>query len=204
MGRLCFIATGHGADSFESMAKVAVIVGCGSKHDKDGSDTELPVTSRWGLGGALSMRFAAAGFHVALMGRRPEIGAAVAAHVASQGGAATPITCDVADDASVQRAFDEAKALGDIEVMVFNCAPGFPPGRSFGDLPAPHEVPADYLTQAFNIGVTGCVRCVNQVVPGMVERRHGSILLSGATMALRGGSGFAVHVPGVRPEGCAR
>lgn len=177
------------------MAKVAVIVGCGSKHDKDGSDTELPPTSRWGLGGALSMRFAAAGFHVVLMGRRSEVGEAVAAEVRSQGGVATPVVCDVADDASVKAGFDAAKVIGDIEVVVFNCAPGFPPGRNFSNLPKPHEVDTDYLQTGFNIGVTGCVRCVRECVPDMIERGRGSILLSGATMAMRGGANFACMSP---------
>ena len=47
---------------------VAVIVGAGSKHDHDGAATHMPPSSRWGLGGALSLRFAAAGYHVILLG----------------------------------------------------------------------------------------------------------------------------------------
>lgn len=174
---------------------VAVIVGCGSKYDKDGNDTELPLTSKWGLGGALSLRFAAAGFHVVLMGRRSEVGETVAAAVRAEGGTATPVTCDVTNDASVSAAFEQAKALGDIEVLVFNCAPGWPEGRTFANLPLPHEVDPEYLQSSFNVGVTGCVRCVNQVIHQMLERGRGSILLSGATMALRGGAGFACMAP---------
>jgi NAD(P)-dependent dehydrogenase (short-subunit alcohol dehydrogenase family) len=178
-----------------AMSKLAVIVGCGSKHDKDGADTELPPTSRWGLGGALSLRFASAGFHVILMGRRKEIAEAVSSEVATQGGKATPVSCDVADDLSVKAAFASAKELGDIEVVVFNVAPGFPPGRGFSNLPVPAEIDPDYLTAAFNIGVTGCVRCIREVVPDMVARGRGTILLSGATMALRGGSQFGCMAP---------
>lgn len=174
---------------------VAVIVGCGSKHDKDGSDTELPATSRWGLGGALSLRFAVAGFHVVLMGRRSEIAEAVAAEVKAQGGQATCAVCDVANDDSVREAFNTAKDVGNIEVMVFNVAPGFPPGRNFSNLPVPHEVDPEYLTAGFNIGVTGCVRCIREVAPDMIERGRGTILLSGATMALRGGNTFACMAP---------
>lgn len=141
------------------------------------------------------MRFAAAGFHVVLMGRRLEISEAVAAEVVAQGGTATCVVCDVANDASVKSAFEEAKKAGNIEVMVFNVAPAFPPGVGFANLPVPHDVDTDYLTTSFNIGVTGCVRCVRETVPGMVERGQGTILLSGATMALRGGSKFACTAP---------
>ena len=75
--------------------------------------------------------------------------------------------------------------------MVFNTSPAFPPGSSFGNFPAPHDLDPAYMTQAFNIGVTGCLRCVREVVPKMLERGSGTILLSGATMALRGGPQFA-------------
>ncbi|CAK0878655.1 unnamed protein product, partial [Prorocentrum cordatum] len=80
-------------------------------------------------------------------------------------------------------------------VLVFNAAPGFPPGRTFSNMPEPQEIDPEYLTGAFNIGVTGCVRCVREVVPQMLERSRGSILLSGATMALRGGSKFGCVAP---------
>merc|ERR1712048_822551 len=103
--------------------------------------------------------------------------------------------CDVTDDASVRAAFDLAKSLGVIEVMVFNVAPGFPPGRTFANLPIPHEIDPEYLTAGFNIGVTGCARCIQEVVPAMVQRGRGTILLSGATMALRGGSNFGCMAP---------
>merc|ERR1712216_483574 len=129
------------------------------------------------------------------MGRRSEIGEAVAAEVQSKGGSATCVVCDVAKDDSVREAFAMAKSVGTIEVLVFNVAPGFPPGRSFADLPVPHEVDPEYLTGGFNIGVTGCVRCVREVAPDMLERARGSILLSGATMALRGGSNFGCMAP---------
>jgi len=172
-----------------------VLVGCGSKHDKDGSDEELPPSSRWGLGGALALRFAARGFHVVLMSRRTEIGKAIAEAVAAEGGAATPVSCDVTDGESVKSAFKVAETLGTIEVMIYNVAPPFPPGKSFGNFPQPHEIDPTYLAAAFDIGVTGCVRCANEIVPGMLERGRGSILLSGATMALRGGASFGCMAP---------
>lgn len=178
-----------------STDKVCVIVGAGSKHDKEGTATDLPVTSRWGLGGALPLRFAAGGFHVLLLARRVENCEAVAEAVRAAGGTATVVSCDVTDDASVKAAFDVAKSHGTIEVMIYNAAPGFPPGRTFGNMPAPHEIDAAYLQGAFDVGVTGCVRCVSQVVPEMLERGRGTILLSGATMALRGGAKFGALAP---------
>lgn len=177
------------------MAKVAVIVGAATKYDEGPGAAAQPATSRWGLGGALSLKFAAAGFHVVLLGRRPAVLEAVAGEVRAQGGAATVSACDVGDDASVRAAFDAAKAVGDVEVVVFNAAAGMPPGRSYSSLPVPHEVDPEYLAAAFNVGVTGCLRCVREAVPGMLTRGRGTILLTGATMSLRGGAKFGALSP---------
>ncbi|CAE7377511.1 budC [Symbiodinium natans] len=177
------------------MAKVAVIVGAASKHDKDGTDVDLPPASRWGLGGALCLRFAQGGFHVALLGRRVPILDGVAKEVQAIGGTATCIQCDVEDNASVKSAFDAAKSLGTVEVVVYNVAPPFPPGCDFTNLPMAEVVDPEYFTRAFNIGVSGCVRCVREIAPDMMERGRGTILLSGATMALRGGPKFACMAP---------
>jgi len=177
------------------MAKVAVIVGAASKHDKDGADTELPPASRWGLGGALCLRFAKGGFHVALLGRRVPILEGVAKEVQAVGGTATCIQCDVEDNASVKDAFDLVKSLGTVEVVIYNVAPPFPPGCDFTNLPMAEAVDPEYLTKAFNIGVSGCVRCIREIAPDMLERGHGTILLSGATMAMRGGPKFACMAP---------
>ena len=172
---------------------IAVIVGAGSKHDKDGTYESMPATARWGLGGALGIVFAQK-YHVVLMGRRENILKDVAKEVAKVG-EATPIVCDVANEASVKEAFDAAKKLGDIETVVFNVAPGFPKGFDFSKLPTVNEVPAEYLSDAFNVGVTGCLRVVQQVLDDFTAKKSGTILISGATMALRGGKGFAFMSP---------
>ena len=176
------------------MAKVAVIVGAASKHDQDGQDDTLPPSSRYGLGGALALRFAQ-DFHVVLFGRRTNVLELVAAEVKNCGGAASVATCDVEDDASVKAAFDLARSLGTIEVVIFNVAPPFPAGKDFSSLPQPEEIDPEYFTRAFNIGVTGCVRCVREIIPEMLERQRGTLLLSGATMSLRGGPNFSCMAP---------
>ena len=56
------------------------------------------------------------GFHVALLARRLEVSHAVAEEIEKAGGSSSAISCDVTSDASVKAAFDEAKALGVIEV----------------------------------------------------------------------------------------
>ena len=58
-------------------------------------------------------------------------GPEVAKVITDRGLLATPVACDVTDDASVADAFAAAAAIGEIDVVVFNCAPPFPPGRTF-------------------------------------------------------------------------
>lgn len=175
---------------------VAVIVGCGSKHDKDGAGTHLPPTSRYGLGGALSIRFATeGGYHVVLMGRRSAILQEIANEVTRAGGTASTVVCDVANDESVATAFGTARSFGTIEVLVFNASAPLPPGTTFMTLPKPKDVEPDYLNFAINISVTGALRCVKQVLDGMIANKKGAVLLSGATMSLRGGPTFAALSP---------
>jgi len=156
---------------------------------------EIPPSSRWGLGGALSLRFAQGGYHVALLARRKDVVEAVAEEVRNQGGTATSICCDVTDMESVSTAFKQIFSLGKVEVMIYNVAPPFPPGHEFPNLPAAHDIDPQFFDSAFNIGVTGCLRCNSQVVPKMIEQGKGTILLSGATASLRGGKKFGSVAP---------
>ena len=177
---------------------VAVIVGAGSKYTQDSdinSDTQkVPATMRWGLGGALSQRFAK-DYTVVLMGRREEKMAELVTEIESQGGRAIAVACDVTDTSAVRTAFDRARLSGDIEVLVYNAAPPYPPGVTFDRMPLPHEVPVEHLQFGFDVGVTGCLRCVQEVIKPMQEAGRGTILLTGATQALRGAASFASMSP---------
>lgn len=174
---------------------VAVIVGCGSKHDKEGSAEHMEPTSRYGLGGALSIRFGTVGgYHVVLMGRRSNILREVADEVEKAGGTASTVVCDVAQDESVEKAFEEAKKIGKIEVLVFNASAPFPEG-GIQNLPKPKDVDPDYLNFSFNISCVGALRCCKQVLDDMISAKKGAILLSGATMSLRGSPKFAALSP---------
>ena len=178
----------------DAMTKVAVIIGAGTKWDKHAVPEAAP-SVRYGLGGALCLAFAEAGLHVVLCGRRLEVLEAVAAAVATAGGAAHPVACDVTDDASVKAAFDAAAAIGAISVVVYNPGVPMPPGHDFTSLPKPHEVDPAYFASAFDVGVTGCVRAAKHAIPAMLASGGGSFLVSGATMALRGGAGYACMAP---------
>lgn len=190
---------------------IVVVVGAGSKHDKGAEATgleDLPPTVRWGLGGALPLPFAEKGFHVVLMGRRNEILTQVAKNVKSTfkscdhpSSKVVCIPCDVTDEARVKTAFGEIRdhfepTRSYIDCVIFNVAASFPPGFSFGDdcLP-PHQLDTDEMTKQHDVQVNGLIRVCKQVMPGMIARSRGCLLLSGATMQLRGGAKFAAIAP---------
>jgi len=176
------------------MAKpVAVIVGASSKLDGGGDD--LPPTTRWGLGGALAMRFAAGGFHTLMLGRRTDVMEQIASEIRAGGAEVSVGACDVTSDDSVKAAFELAKGLGEVQVVIYNISPPYPPGCEWPNFPAPHEVTPEYMQMAFECGVTGCVRCVRQCMPEMLAKGQGTFLISGATMALRGGAKFGFMAP---------
>src|SRR6185503_12835560 len=74
-----------------------------------------------GNGAAFARRFAAEGHAVALLARKPETTAKLAAALSD----ARAYECDVASAESVERAFTAIRAeLGDVEVVVYNAGSG--------------------------------------------------------------------------------
>jgi NAD(P)-dependent dehydrogenase (short-subunit alcohol dehydrogenase family) len=84
-----------------------------------------------GIGRACALAFSAAGWQVAICGRRADR----LAEVKQEGGLALAEALDVADPEAVARFFARVKdALGHLDV-VFNNAGAFAPATVFGDLP---------------------------------------------------------------------
>src|SRR5687768_11116010 len=74
-----------------------------------------------GIGEAIARRLAADGCHVVAVARGADRLAAVANTIASAGGSAEAITCDVADSAAVQKMVEDvAEKHGRIDVLVNN------------------------------------------------------------------------------------
>lgn len=203
-----------------SKRPVVVVVGASSKHDKgnkiDGKDyVDFPPSIRWGLGGSLALPFAEDGYDIVLMGRRMEVLREVSKHVTSvhesnghTSAEVACIRCDLTDETSVKNAFDAIVDNGGgggpfpetshyIDLVIFNVGAPFPPGSySFGeDSIKPHEIDTTNMSMQFDVQVNGLVRVCRHVVPGMIERNRGCILLSGATMQLRGGANFGAIAP---------
>ena len=142
-----------------------------------------------GLGAAVARRFAREGYAVALMARRVESVAEAREGIEGAGGAALAVSADATDPASVAAAFEEVRSnLGDPGVFVYN-AGAFQMGGIL-DL-SPEEFDA-----CFKANCAGAFYAAQQVLPAMVEAKRGTILLTGATAALRGGARFSALAVG--------
>jgi NAD(P)-dependent dehydrogenase (short-subunit alcohol dehydrogenase family) len=176
---------------------VAVVVGATSKWQSDGrnthlihggdlDDSDLPVGVRWGVGGAISQKFAKEGFLTVLTTRNASNAAALEEAIQEQGGESMIVELDLASRDSITNAFAQVRErAGDPDVLVYNA--GYLEGR---DLPPDKElleyIPFDILETAQHISVTGPFLVAQEVLPAMRERGEGSFLISNNSSSLRG------------------
>lgn len=123
-----------------------------------------------GIGRAVALRFAAAGFRVYASMRRPEAAEALRDEAARNGWAIITPVLDVNDDVSVKRAVDAllVDTGGRIDVLVNNA--GY---YLYGPV---EETSPDELRAQFETNVIGVLRVTRAVLPAMRARGTGSIV----------------------------
>ena len=130
-----------------------------------------------GLGMALALRFAA-GYKVALVARSPEVIGKTADEIKAAGGVARPIQSDATVEAEIAAAYDRInRELGPIEILVYNGGRR-PMGRLMDTTPQIFE-------ETWRLHTFGAFLWARQVVPDMLSRRSGAILITGATAGVR-------------------
>lgn len=136
------------------------------------------------LGAEIARRFVREGFAAGLVARRAQSVEPVAAQLMEEGGRALAVTANAGDPASLRAGLEQiAGRLGPPEVLVHN-ASGFAIGGILDLRPEQFE-------EAWRVSVLGAVVAVQTVLPAMLQAGRGTILLTGATAALRGGARFA-------------
>ncbi len=129
-----------------------------------------------GLGAALAERLSACGVHVILSARDPEALQTLADRLP---GSSTIVPLDVADTDSIRAAAKTvAETVGQIDGMVFLAGVYWP-------MPAT-AWQAEQGEQMADINFTGLMRVLGQVVPPMVERDQGHIVITGSLAGFRG------------------
>lgn len=142
-----------------------------------------------GLGTAIAGRFAREGYAVGLLARSEESVSAAREEVEGAGAEALAVAADATDASSVARAFDEVRdALGAPEVFVYN-AGAF---RMGGIL---ELTPGDF-DRCWKANCAGAFYAAQQVLPAMVDKGSGTIILTGATAAVRGSARFSALAVG--------
>ena len=137
-----------------------------------------------GLGAALCRRLASAGYRVAGLARREEALSALAGELNRQGHRFEALSCDLTDPASLALAIDQVEErLGPVSVYVHNAARLHI--APFLDTP-PDEFEAVWRTIC-----QGAIHGAQRVIPGMLEGGGGTLLFTGATAAVKAGSGFS-------------
>jgi 3-oxoacyl-[acyl-carrier protein] reductase len=141
-----------------------------------------------GIGAAAAKRLAQHGAAVAVNYFQSEAAAGeVVAAIREVGGTAIAVKADVRDAAQCEAMADEAKRkLGPVDVLVLNASISFP------------VVPfVKYPWPEFEAKLTGELKaaffCCKAFVPGMVERRKGSIVAVSSGLSRNPGEGFCAH-----------
>ena len=183
--------------------------------------------NRWGLGGALALTFAKLKHDMVLMGRKKDVledvkklieeelqpenpqhsdGATATTTAAASDRVILCVECNLTDDDSVQNAFESCQQTvsesfgGFVDLVVFNAAAPYPPNFRFagwGDVVLPHQIDIPNLNQQYDTQVNGLIRCSKHVLPGMMERKRGCILVSGESICnMNGRYEFGSVAPG--------
>jgi NAD(P)-dependent dehydrogenase (short-subunit alcohol dehydrogenase family) len=130
-----------------------------------------------GLGAALAGRFAA-GYKVALIARSGAVIERVADEIKSAAGVALPIQGDATIESEIASAHEQiSRELGPVEILIFNGG-----RRPMGRL---METTPEVFEQTWRLHAFGAFLWARQVVPQMLERGSGTILITGATAGVR-------------------
>ena len=125
-----------------------------------------------GLGRAVAIELARRGARVILSARSVDRLAAVAAEI---GDSARPVPVDVSDVRSVRAAADEA---GEIDGVIYLAAVYWPMKAT--------EWNVEQIEAMCDVNFTGAARVFGAVVPGMVARRRGHVVVTGSLSGFRG------------------
>src|SRR5207302_1369898 len=136
------------------------------------------------IGAAVARRFAAGGYAVCVARRDAEKSRSVVQEIIGSGGIARAVGTDVRSEEAVQALFGQVEAeLGPVEVCLFNAG---------ANVKSPLiETTARLFFKAWELACCAGFLTGREAARYMVPRGRGTILFTGATASVRGGSGFA-------------
>ena len=141
-----------------------------------------------GIGGTVGRRFAREGYHAVLCRRTDGDGLAkLVEEVERAGGSASGFLMNaVAENAIEERVAQVEADIGPIEVAVYNL------GAQIGNRDL-SETSHRAFEMGWRLGTFGLFRLAKCACPAMVERGHGTLIVTSATAAVRGNAGQHSH-----------
>ncbi|MCL7030466.1 hypothetical protein MKW94_029723 [Papaver nudicaule] len=156
--------------STQSNKGIAAVVGVGPK-----------------LGLSIARKFAREGYTVAILARDLGRLSRFAEEIAREEKAQVfAIRIDCSDSRSVREAFESVLSLGFVEILVYT------PNSNNLNLPTNFtDIRIDSFEKSLAVSTVGALHCAQQVIPGMVDRRKGTIIFTGCSASLNGIAGFS-------------
>lgn len=140
-----------------------------------------------GIGEACARLFAQLGGKVALLDRDEQSGQRTAASINSGNSSSAFFRCDVSKAADVTRAVGEVHArFGGIDVLVSNAGI-----QEYGDVVGTTE---ELWDEVMNVNLKGCFLVSKNVVPSMLERGGGAIVVVGSVQSMTAIGNSAAYV----------
>jgi NAD(P)-dependent dehydrogenase (short-subunit alcohol dehydrogenase family) len=136
------------------------------------------------IGAAVARRFAAGGYSVCIARRSAEKSQSLVQDIVSSGSRAHAVGTDVRNEEAVRALFAQVEAeLGPVEICLFNAG---------ANVKSPLiDTSARLFFKAWELACYAGFLTGREAASYMVPRGHGTILFTGATASVRGGSGFA-------------
>jgi NADP-dependent 3-hydroxy acid dehydrogenase YdfG len=140
-----------------------------------------------GIGAATARRLAREGASVVLAARREDRLQRLSEEIRGEGGRAIPVVVDVGREEDVVRLAETARSeVGAVDVLV-NCA-----GRGY--FSRSHEIDVAKLESLLRVNFIGAVLCTKHLVPEMVQRRSGAVVMVNSVSGRRGWPGGTPYV----------
>lgn len=155
---------------FDLSGKVAIVTG-----------------STKGIGRAIAEALARAGAKVVISSRKADQCEEVAARIRSEGGEASAIACHIGKREDVEHLVSETKnQFGQIDILVCNAAvnPYYGPMAGLTD---------DAFTKVVDTNIRSNIWLCNLVLPGMAERKDGSVIIVSSIGGLKGSLNLGIY-----------
>lgn len=149
--------------------------------------TAIITGSTKGIGRAIAEALARAGAKVVISSRKADACEEVAASIRNEGGEAAAIACHIGKREDVEHLVSETKnQFGQIDILVCNAAvnPYYGPMAGLTD---------DAFAKVMDSNVRSNIWLCNLVLPGMAERKDGSVIIVSSIGGLKGSLNLGIY-----------